>query len=461
MRLALLILLACLALPSTAGAALQAQYHLDVRSANSDSGSFTDDSGPNGLTLRSVENGTIIGAGGKFGNHLTESNGVAPSIVDEGNSAPLDAQRVTLLAWVRKLSGQPAAGQFIAGRGFEEATCGTHSYVLETASGGARFSIRQLGDKVSSPVSNAAFDGNWHLLTGTFDGTRVRLYVDGTQVGSGTPTSSTAITYNNESGFGIDGYAGGFSLDCPGQDFTGGVDELRVYDQALSSTEIGRLASAPTGGSPPVLVPDSNVGVPPRPAPPSAKPTTSCPAGTSPGVSCQASGGKTTIKGTAGKDTIVCPGAKGQAVCSGGGGNDKLDCSGGLARCKGGKGNDRISCSGGKRQAVCTGDSGNDKLSCKKSQATCKGGAGKDGVICSDGRRQAVCTGDSGKDKLTCVKSQATCKGGSGDDRITCSGGKRGAVCTGDSGDDKLRCSGGLAKCKGGKGDDLVDGRRG
>ena len=30
-------------------------------------------------------------------------------------------------------------------------------------------------------------DGNWHAVAGTFDGQTVRLYVDGTEVGHGSP----------------------------------------------------------------------------------------------------------------------------------------------------------------------------------------------------------------------------------------------------------------------------------
>ncbi|HEY6781325.1 MAG TPA: LamG domain-containing protein, partial [Thermoleophilaceae bacterium] len=101
------------------------------------------------------------------------------------------------------------------------------------------------------------------MVAGVFDGARVRLYVDGAEVGTGTP--APAISYGlSGNQFYVDGYP--VSV-CGNGDFPGGIDELRLYDRALSASEIARLASA-SGPNPPTLVPDTGSGgtAPPPPA---------------------------------------------------------------------------------------------------------------------------------------------------------------------------------------------------
>ena len=47
----------------------------------------------------------------------------------------------------------------------------------------------------ASPADGVVYDGQWHHLVGTYDGNAVRLYVDGTEIGLGTP-ASFPIGYN-------------------------------------------------------------------------------------------------------------------------------------------------------------------------------------------------------------------------------------------------------------------------
>ena len=59
--------------------------------------------------------------------------------------------------------------------------------------GGLRFCVFGDGSYVESPgaTDQQVWDGNWHFVAGTYDGATVRVYVDGTEVGSGTPTQQT------------------------------------------------------------------------------------------------------------------------------------------------------------------------------------------------------------------------------------------------------------------------------
>ena len=82
----------------------------------------------------------------------------------------------------------------------------------------------------TSPASYS--DGQWHYAVVTYDGsTAVRLYIDGVQVSS----LSTSATPDNT---GIQTVRIGANSLALNGFFTGNVDEVRVWNRALSSTEI-------------------------------------------------------------------------------------------------------------------------------------------------------------------------------------------------------------------------------
>ena len=84
-----------------------------------------------------------------------------------------------------------------------------------------------------APIDRAtALDGQWHHAAATFDGKTMRVFFDGVEVGSlDRPGEITA---------------GGAELACIGSSrggecFQGGIDELRIYPEALSDAEIVKL----------------------------------------------------------------------------------------------------------------------------------------------------------------------------------------------------------------------------
>jgi hypothetical protein len=70
------------------------------------------------------------------------------------------------------------------------------SYALYTGgSGGLFFYVSNGTSDVLSPDAGAAiWNGAFHHVVGTFDGSTVRLFVDGIQVGKGT-TTNVSISY--------------------------------------------------------------------------------------------------------------------------------------------------------------------------------------------------------------------------------------------------------------------------
>ena len=78
-------------------------------------------------------------------------------------------------------------------------------------------------------------DGKWHLVAATYDGKSVSLYTDGKQIAS-TPMHGPMDTTGSEPAY-IGSSHGGAEF------FPGGIDDVRIYDRALSAAEMKELLS--------------------------------------------------------------------------------------------------------------------------------------------------------------------------------------------------------------------------
>ncbi len=81
-------------------------------------------------------------------------------------------------------------------------------------------------------------DNNWHLAVGVFNGTTNRVYVDGAiqsgSEGSAVPTTDTAnLCLGTFCASGGSGFAGAY--------FKGSIDDVRIYNRALSVQEVREL----------------------------------------------------------------------------------------------------------------------------------------------------------------------------------------------------------------------------
>jgi len=85
----------------------------------------------------------------------------------------------------------------------------------------------------SPDAGQGVWNGSWHLVTGTYDGSSVRLYLDGNQVGNGTAHTG-AIDYDFPDN---DLFIGHYNT-CPTEDFHGEVDSAQIYNRALTPSEI-------------------------------------------------------------------------------------------------------------------------------------------------------------------------------------------------------------------------------
>ena len=141
---------------------------------------------------------------------------------------------MTLEAWVRPTQIDSAWRDII----FK----GNDNYYLmasrptPTASGG----IIAGGSYAESFGTSALSTNGWVHLATTYDGSALRLYVNGSQVSS-VAKSGSILTSDNPLQLGGD--------SIYGQYFSGLIDEVRVYNRALSAAEIQSDMNASLGGA--------------------------------------------------------------------------------------------------------------------------------------------------------------------------------------------------------------------
>lgn len=86
--------------------------------------------------------------------------------------------------------------------------------------------------------------GVWHHWAVTILGSRTTMFIDGTQVGAGDVFSTSTGVAGRDLIIGTDVAPDGIGpySDANGSPFQGALDEIRIYDRALSSEEIADLA---------------------------------------------------------------------------------------------------------------------------------------------------------------------------------------------------------------------------
>ena len=212
---------------NTQAAGLVAAYSFDQGSGST----VTDASGNNNT-------GTITGAtwttAGRFGGALT-FNGTS-AMVTVPNAASLQLTTgMTLEAWVNP--------SVVASAWRDAIYKGNDNYYLSASSSssgkpavGGTFAASS-----SATFGAAALAANtWTHLAATYDGATLRLYVNAVQVSSMARTGNLAMSTNPLQ-------IGGDSLF--GQFFQGQIDDVRVYNRALSVSEIQTDMGRPVGSA--------------------------------------------------------------------------------------------------------------------------------------------------------------------------------------------------------------------
>jgi len=162
-------------------------------------------------------------------------NGSGPSdYVKVANRARLERNRLSVELWMRT-NNWPTTNAYLISKGAQG--CQSASYAIYNSPTGLRFGARDLSgtwrDTPAKPLA-AVVDGAWHHVVGTYDGASLKLYVDGALVG-GTAMSG-AIQYELSSH--NDLYIGTYTSEACTLGYTGALDEVRLYREALSASQV-------------------------------------------------------------------------------------------------------------------------------------------------------------------------------------------------------------------------------
>jgi hypothetical protein len=154
-----------------------------------------------------------------------ELDGASALALPGSTSAPSTA--ITLECWFRRPPDAPVGPllEYNTGKAF-----GPHVWVHSTPDRVFTnlFDVAGAGHSTMSPEGTIA-DNTWYHIAATYDGSVGRLYLDGTPVG--TPIKGAFILPTN-----IPFYAGVRVHE--GRYFTGWIDEVAVYDRALTQAEL-------------------------------------------------------------------------------------------------------------------------------------------------------------------------------------------------------------------------------
>ncbi|MDD1703066.1 MAG: LamG domain-containing protein [Methanoregula sp.] len=95
------------------------------------------------------------------------------------------------------------------------------------------------GRDVSVPIQHEMITpGEWHYVTGTYDGESAKLYLDGVLRNKVNATGAIRYTSSNYVMIGADAGTADQPQGTDPELFAGGIDEVRIYSRALSYSEV-------------------------------------------------------------------------------------------------------------------------------------------------------------------------------------------------------------------------------
>lgn len=195
-----------------------------------------------------------------FGNNGVYDGPYAPGKVDQAfsirgssqvvtvqNSSVLESQTVSIDCWIRGTA--PNDYKWIVSKGASNCDSGSYGLFTTPIPNNIKFIVWNGGsfDGMVDAIVPGIWDDNWHLVAGTYDGTEVKLYVDGILVASRPYSGGIAYGLPSHNNLIIGGYVGcasGFNNFS----FDGDVCEVEIFNRALSAGEVLSIFNAGSDG---------------------------------------------------------------------------------------------------------------------------------------------------------------------------------------------------------------------
>jgi hypothetical protein len=234
-----LFVAACLG-ASSAHAAVIAQYHFDEAS------------GPTAFDSAGSFNGTLSLTGSSFvgggisGNAISLNQGLG-GLVNMGSSFPAFATGdFSIVAWVNTTT--TAADTLVLSK-HKAGTQNGYLFAINTTGGGgvankATFTVGSENVSQSPTSTSSVNDGTWHQIVGVYQAGGIHsIYVDGAPVEAFTLSAGVP---DLGAPFLIGGVREIAGTNNPESRYTGLIDEVQVYNQTLSDSDITYLFQNPT-----------------------------------------------------------------------------------------------------------------------------------------------------------------------------------------------------------------------
>ena len=187
------------------------------------------DISPNNLNASCADaNCPVFVGAGKFQGAYS-FDGIFDYLSVPNNAALNPTTAITLSAWINPIN-------FTGNRRIIQKGDTDNQYRLLAESGVLKFNLTGV---TSGSITSALPSLNqWHHIAGTFDGSTIKLYVDGVVVNQKSASGNIAVTTTPL-------YIGVKKIGAPsGDHFRGLIDDVGVWNRALSQTEITQLAGS-------------------------------------------------------------------------------------------------------------------------------------------------------------------------------------------------------------------------
>jgi hypothetical protein len=141
-------------------------------------------------------------------------------------SAAGSASRITVNAWIKSTSTGKTSYIFVCSGQYVFLRFDTNNHLV--------FAVTGSGGDIAD-AGTGFNDNNWHMVTGTYDGTSQRIYVDAVLKATDTASMGYAATPNS------------ISFNSATQAFTGLIDEVGLWSRCLDQSEITQLYNSGSG----------------------------------------------------------------------------------------------------------------------------------------------------------------------------------------------------------------------